>query len=190
MCLGVNKFMNKTKPVIFVSLITILIISGCIGQSSNTETAGKEVSVERSVEMMKDMMENSPELMNTTNQNLIIEDQTISGTVARSGKFQNLNYMTDGSVFIMYIDGHPNVVFGEDFSTPDGPNLVLYLTKNSGKTTRDDIRAGIELMPLKSTKGMQVYELPDGIDIGQYNSVTIHCKAFNVPWSYAPLEIV
>jgi hypothetical protein len=30
--------------------------------------------------------------------------------------------------------------------------------------------------------------VPAGIDITEYHSVTIHCRAFNVPWSYAPLR--
>jgi hypothetical protein len=47
---------------------------------------------------------------------------------------------------------------------------------------------GIELGELKSIKGKQVYEIPKGTQLSEYNSVTIQCRAFNVPWSYAPFR--
>jgi len=85
------------------------------------------------------------------------------------------------------IDGKIFVVFNESFSTPNGPDLVVYLTKNSSATSRDDISKGVELGELKSITGKQVYEVSTNLNIKEYNSVSIHCKAFNVPWSYAPL---
>ena len=181
--------MKKTGVVSLLALVSILVVAGCVGQSqSSNQTQSQEMPLEKSVEMMKDLMKNNPESMNTTNKELVKEDQGFSASVLKSGTFENINYMTSGVAYIEEKDGKQYVVLGDDFSTPDGPNLVLYLTKNTGKSTRDDIRAGIELLALKSTKGMQVYEIPAGTDLSQYNSITIHCKAFNVPWSFAPLK--
>ncbi len=174
--------MKNFKSLSVLLLFSIILISGCIGQ-----TQQQEMPLDKSVEQMKEMINNKPEMMNTTNDNLVMQDQNFSAGVLKKGMFENLNYMTSGAVYIEEKDGKKYVVLQNDFSTPDGPDLVLYLTKNAGKTTRDDIRSGIELQKLKSTKGMQVYEIPAGTDISQYNSVTIHCKAFNVPWSYARL---
>lgn len=179
--------MRNLTIISVISLISILAISGCIGQTSNSNNIS-EMPIEKSVEMMKDMIKNKSEMMNTTNDNLVMEDQNFTADILKTGMFENLNYMTSGTAYIEQNDGKYYVVLGNDFDTPDGPDLVLYLTKNSDKSTRDDVRAGIQLEKLKSTKGMQAYEIPAGTDLSQYNSVTIHCKAFNVPWSYAPLK--
>lgn len=114
-------------------------------------------------------------------------NQSFSAVAVKSGKFQRVNYMTDGSLSLEKEGDKFFVVFGDDFSTPNGPDLVVYLTANSKPTTRQDIQSGVLLSPLKSIVGKQVYEVPSEIDISQYNSVSIHCRAFNAPWSFAPL---
>ena len=115
-------------------------------------------------------------------------DQEFSASVLKIGSFKQLNYMTSGSVEIQKKDEKIFIVLGDDFSTPAGPDLVLYLTRNTDASTRADIREGLEIGSLKSTAGKQVYEIPAGTDISSYGSVTIHCRAFNVPWSYALLK--
>ncbi|MBM3897476.1 MAG: hypothetical protein FJ358_02985 [Thaumarchaeota archaeon] len=126
------------------------------------------------------------------NQKVAVEpieaDKNFVAAMARIGMFERLNYMTSGIAMMEERDGKYFIVFGDNFTTPNGPDLVVYLTRNTGPSTRQDVRDGIQLAPLKSTMGKQVYEIPDGIDIKQFNSVTIHCRAFNVPWSYAPLK--
>ena len=112
----------------------------------------------------------------------------VSGSLMKSGSFNQINYMTSGSVTIEQKDGKFFIVFGDNFSTPNGPDLVVYLTKNSSKTTRDDIVKGEVLGELKSIIGKQTYEIPSNINIEEYKSVSIQCRAFNVPWSFAPLE--
>lgn len=115
-------------------------------------------------------------------------DQGFAGATVKSGTFERLNYMTTGSVTVEQQGDMLFVVFGEDFSTPNGPELVVYLTRNVDPTTREDVQNGVQLAGLKSTTGKQVYEIPAGVDIDLFNSVTIHCRAFNVPWSYAVLR--
>lgn len=115
------------------------------------------------------------------------QDKNFVASKLKSGMFERLNYMTSGSVTLEKKDGKFFVVFGDDFSTPNGPDLVVYLTLNLTPTTRQDVQNGIQLSTLKSTIGKQVYEIPGNVDITQHNSVTIHCRAFNVPWSFATL---
>jgi hypothetical protein len=142
--------------------------------------------LEESMQKMMDFMENNP---GSVSSSLVIADQEfLEEVVLKSGKFVNVNYMTSGSASLVEKDGKNFLMFGDDFSTPNGPDLVVYFTKNSAPTSRDDIVQGIELTKLKSIKGKQVYELPIGIDVSQFNSVSIHCRAFNVPWSFAPLN--
>ena len=113
--------------------------------------------------------------------------KSFSAAMLKSGTFERLNYMNFGSLTLEKKGDRFYVVFGDDFSTPNGPDLVVYLTRNSAPTTRQDVRDGAQLSPLKSTTGKQVYEIPSGIDVSEYNSVTIHCRGSNVPWSFAAL---
>ncbi len=96
--------------------------------------------------------------------------------------------MTSGTATLEQKEGQSFIVFQDDFETPNGPDLVVYLTKNTAPTQRNDIRAGVQLGKLKSITGKQVYAIPPGIDVAEFNSVSIHCRAFNVPWSYARFQ--
>lgn len=116
--------------------------------------------------------------------------QAITGPTIKVGQFENLNYMTSGSTQIIRKDNTNYLVFGADFVTPDGPDLKVYLTKNTTPTSREDISLGYDLGKLKNLDGVQIYALPSHLNIDEYNAVTIHCKAFNVPWSWAPLNAV
>ena len=163
----------------FIALFLIVLVLGCTQTATNGD-------INKSIQEMKDSMQKNPGDVPTEP---VYTDADFSpNKTIKTGQFQNLNYMSSGTASVVEKDGKLFVVLGADFSTPNGPDLVLYLTKNSAATTRNDIAQGIELQKLKSIKGMQVYELPAGIDIDLYNSVTIHCRAFNVPWSYASLQ--
>ncbi|MDA1334578.1 MAG: DM13 domain-containing protein [bacterium] len=149
--------------------------------------ASEGMDLEDSVKEMKEFMEKNPPDADVMTKP-VLEDQGFEGTMSRSGTFQNVNYMTSGGATLEKRgDGH-FVVFGDDFETPNGPDLQIYLTKNLTTTNRGDIKDGIILGKLKSTKGKQVYKIPSGTNIEEFNSVSIHCRAFNVPWSYAPLR--
>lgn len=146
----------------------------------------QNLPIEQAVEEMKKFMEEKggDPFVGTEP---VPEDREFSESIIRGGRFENLNYMTSGTLTVQELEGKFFIVFNEDFETPNGPNLVVYLTKNSSPSTREDVMQGIELGELKSIKGKQVYEVPAGIDAREFGSVTIHCKAFNVPWSYAKL---
>ena len=169
--------MNLLLPVL--ALVAIVVVSGCTTQETQTEP-----TLEESIQEMMEFMENNPNDLTPT---APAGDLLPGRTDTKSGMFENINYMTSGTASIQEENGKAFIVFGFDFSTPAGPDLVVYLTSNSGPTTRADLQAGLEVAQLKSTTGEQIYPLPAGTDLTQYNSVTIHCKRFNVPWSYAPL---
>ncbi|MCS4538329.1 MAG: DM13 domain-containing protein [Thaumarchaeota archaeon] len=155
-------------------------VAGDVEPNPNLPTS---VAVTKMKEFMKQKGGN-PEVAGAP----IEADKNFVAAMMKTGMFERLNYMTSGAVMLENKDGKHFVVFGDDFTTPNGPDLVIYLTKNTGPSTRQDVRDGIQLAPLKSTTGKQVYEIPEGVDVSQFNSVTIHCRAFNVPWSYAPLK--
>jgi glycine/D-amino acid oxidase-like deaminating enzyme/nitrite reductase/ring-hydroxylating ferredoxin subunit/DMSO/TMAO reductase YedYZ heme-binding membrane subunit len=150
-------------------------------------TASSDSDLGASVEAMKRFMAENPADPDVAAEPLD-EFRSTGGDVVRSGAFRNVNYMTSGSASLRNVDGRAVVVFEDDFETPNGPDLRVYLTPNAGPTERADIREGVLLGKLKSIRGMQAYDVPEGTRLDDYRSVSIHCQAFNVPWSYAPLE--
>jgi hypothetical protein len=85
-------------------------------------------------------------------------------------------------------DGKPLLRL-EDFSTTNGPDLFVVLS-SSANPEQDGIKntAYLQLDALKGNVGNQNYELPADVDLSQYKSVVIWCRAFNVVFGYAPLQ--
>lgn len=79
----------------------------------------------------------------------------------------------------------------EDFKVTNGPELHVVLSPYGGlDEDRSRLMAPgwIDLGKLKGNIGNQNYSIPDGVDIGIHNSVTIWCKPFNVIFSVAVLR--
>lgn len=70
----------------------------------------------------------------------------------------------------------------ENFSTTNGPDLKVYLSKAASPS------AFISLGALKSTNGNQVYEIPGKPDFTQYRFVLIHCERYNHLFGSAELK--
>ena len=70
----------------------------------------------------------------------------------------------------------------EDLDTVNGPDLRIYLSKD---LSDDDV---IDLGPIRATNGNVNYELPPGVDIGEYRYALIWCRAFTVLFSFADLQ--
>ncbi len=70
----------------------------------------------------------------------------------------------------------------ENFSTSNGPDLKVYLSKAA--TPSEFISLGA----LKSTNGNQVYDVQGSPDFKQYKFVLIHCERFNHLFGVAELK--
>ena len=93
--------------------------------------------------------------------------------------------------------GHATIYLGqdgtrllrfEDFKVTNGPELHVVLSPYGGpeeKGGRLKSPGWIDLGKLKGNIGNQNYLIPDDVDIGIHNSVTIWCKPFNVIFSVA-----
>ena len=71
-----------------------------------------------------------------------------------------------------------------DFSTPNGPDLRVYLVPGDGTDASDHVDLGA----LKGNKGDQQYDIPKDVDTRKYRSVLIWCRAFSVGFTRAPLS--
>ncbi len=82
----------------------------------------------------------------------------------------------------------------ENFSVTNGPQLHVYLSaakdpQSSRGVRGEGIGVGyIDLGQLKGNRGNQNYEIPENVNISQFNSVVIYCVPFNVLFSTSPLS--
>ena len=94
-----------------------------------------------------------------------------------------------GQATLYQLPDNRHVVRFEDFRTTNGPALVVYLAKHPAPMRAADVVDGgfVSLGKLKGNVGNQNYEIPDGTDISEYNSVVIWCELFDVLFSPANL---
>ena len=114
-------------------------------------------------------------------------DLTIGSSEAltRSGDIRGLNgYTASGSVsLVTNSDGSIQLEFSDNFSIQNGPGLYVYLSNSATGVT-----GGIELGDLRSTRGADIYEIPSGVGIGDFNFVILYCKPFGVGFGTAELS--
>jgi hypothetical protein len=73
----------------------------------------------------------------------------------------------------------------ENFSVRNGPDLYVYLSRDTGVRRVDE---KLNLGKLKATDGAFNYELPAGVDVSTINSVVVWCRQFGVLFAEAPLR--
>jgi len=94
---------------------------------------------------------------------------------------------TSGSIKIVQTwDSH--ILRIEDLQTTNGPDLFVYLSEKKSLQDESDVKGSYRLAKLKWNSGNQNYEIPNDIDISQYHSVAIHCRAYNHSFGYAELS--
>lgn len=112
-------------------------------------------------------------------------DEAVAEQVSKpSGTFQKKRYSIKGDWEIVKVNGKDAIRFSDNFKTKSGPDLKIFLSKSSvdtlsGKTVQNN---AVKISVLKSNKGGQTYELPEGVSLDDYKSVLIHCEAYSVLW--------
>jgi hypothetical protein len=77
----------------------------------------------------------------------------------------------------------------DDFRVTNGPDLYVYLSGHAAPRSSGDLHAAgdFEVAVLKGNIGGQNYELPAGLNVGNFRSVVIYCKRFTTVFSTAEL---
>lgn len=104
--------------------------------------------------------------------------KTAKGTFVGHGKFT-----TTGSAVVFRDATGWKVKLGPDFNYSGAPDPKVGLGRNGYIT-------GTTLGHLTSASGEQVYALPAGLDIGDYDQVWIWCEKFSVPIGHADLTLL
>lgn len=89
------------------------------------------------------------------------------------GSFANGPYGTVVGTAKIYEVGTGTKLSLEGFSSTNGPNLMVYLSKEKEPLNF------INLGDLKATGGNQVYDIPSGVKVGDYKYALIYCKQFS-----------
>ncbi len=104
-------------------------------------------------------------------------------TTAATGSFVDGDHPTSGTANVL-TDGSARRVlrFEEDFATDNGPDLNVYLA--SSADVGDDF---VDLGDLTGNIGSQNYEIPEGVDLAEFDTVVIWCVRFGVAFGSAEL---
>jgi hypothetical protein len=86
-----------------------------------------------------------------------------------------------GDAYTIPLEDGSDVLRLENFKSTNGPDLYVYLS------TDKNASEFINLGKLKASSGNQNYEIPNEVDLTEYNKVLIWCKAFGVLFGSAEI---
>ena len=109
-------------------------------------------------------------------------EASAESNVIATGTFEGRSdHETSGKVSIVESDGKYSILLAEDFSLDGAPDPKVGLGKDGYDPST---KAG----PLAALTGASAYDVPEGINIADYNEVYIWCEKFDVPLGVAKLE--
>ncbi|MEO8235318.1 MAG: DM13 domain-containing protein [Flavobacterium sp.] len=113
------------------------------------------------------------------------ESGTISSSAVLkySGEFYPTSGITVSGFAKIYLDNNKYKVKLEDFIISDGPDLKVYISKESTPTNF------VNLGNFKGN-GNTFYAIPSGVNVSEYHYVLIHCQQYNHLFAIAPLTII
>ena len=175
------------KHILVIVFLSVLLLASCSHQKSVDEMT----DAEKEVAMQKEMERNPPEEM--TSEERVVEQQKAAAmetaNVLKSGDFTGKAHPTSGSVKLVEEGGKLMAIFSDDFKSDAGPRLHVFLTEHSNPQSSKDLHTGAyyDLGVLKSTKGTQIYDVPEGM-ADKFNTAVIYCKPFKVIFGTASLS--
>ncbi|MEM9010298.1 MAG: DM13 domain-containing protein [Pseudomonadota bacterium] len=106
------------------------------------------------------------------------------GTVTAVGTFTgDSDHITTGAVAVSLHEGQWLITLSDEFSLDGAPDPKVALGT-------PDYDPNSILGELQMLEGRQVYVLPAGLNIGNYDRVWIWCEEFNVPLGHADLSLI
>ena len=106
-----------------------------------------------------------------------------------NGELVDHAHRGDGTANVITDGNRTFLRFEDDFAIDNGPDLNVYLVRGvdadgpAGEFDDDFIDLG----DLKGNIGAQNYEIPEGVDISEYDTVVIWCVRFGVAFNAANL---
>ncbi|MEO6639288.1 MAG: DM13 domain-containing protein [Ginsengibacter sp.] len=111
--------------------------------------------------------------------NQVISPADTAAIVKYNGSFSNGPSGAVSGLVKIYLKNGKYILSLENFSTSNGPDLKVYLSKEKFPVNF------IKLGDLQSTNGNQLYNIPGMPDFELYKYVQIHCEKFDHLFGYA-----
>ena len=137
-----------------------------------------------------DMMEGKAEGA-TTGEDKAMEEP-MGPKVLAVGSFDRKDdiHYANGQAIVAREEDGSYVVRLQDLDAANGPDLYVYVSEHPDPSSSDELnQGGYNLGNLKATTGSFSYALDPSIDPAKIKSVVIYCKAFNVIFSTAALQM-
>ena len=112
---------------------------------------------------------------------------TTAVTVLARGQLGFIDNLHNGKGEVQIVQtGTRRFVRFESVAITNAPDIHIYLSKDTGgKYTEANT---VYLGPLKATNGSFNYEIPAAVDLGQYKSVVVWCRAFTTLITWADVR--
>lgn len=99
----------------------------------------------------------------------------------RTADLEPLDYSITGDAILEeYDDGSLKLRLTEDFTTPTGPDVRVYLS--NGATTSGGVEVA-DLSEVDHFSGARTFDVPAGVTLEEYSRVFFYCRAFSLPWA-------
>lgn len=113
----------------------------------------------------------------------IAQDQVI-----KEGRWISKGYRISGGFSIVQTDRGTKIVLDQRFSTTNGPDLKIFLSRDAhGRVHDRNADNGKRIAVLESNRGYQEYWIPPNVNISQYKTLIIHCERFSKLWGVADI---
>ncbi len=107
-----------------------------------------------------------------------------------SGSFHGIAHDGAGTAAVYQLSDGSRTLRLTEFQTSNGPDLRVYLVAAPDATDSETVARSdyVDLGVLKGNTGNQNYDVPEGVDLDEYRSVSIWCRRFSVNFATAPLR--
>ena len=107
--------------------------------------------------------------------------------VLHESEFVEVGHAGTGRVLVVELETGSRVIRFEDLDVENGPDLRVILSRSPLVGDRDAYDDGdfADLGVLKGNQGNQNYEIPDGVDLDEFQTVAIWCRRFNYTFNAA-----
>ena len=119
---------------------------------------------------------------NTPTKPVIDNFDETSATLLKQGTFTGIGGHTASGKATIYEFNRQRVVVLDPYSSQNGPDLKVYLSKTVSASSY------INLGVLQSKMGKQTYAIPNAVNVDDYKYVHIWCEQFSVEFARAPLQ--
>ena len=115
----------------------------------------------------------------------------VASEAAHEGTWTKFKAKTKGSWSITVEGDKRYINFNDEFKTKRAPDLKIVLSPKplANITNRNALDGSVIISLLTSYSGAQRFEIPQDVNLEDYQTLLIHCEKFTYVWSGGSLNI-